>query len=291
MGRAMRRAIRIFQRRQGLPVTGVLDGATGAALQAACGGARSRRQVRVPAPPPMGPPEPASQDGAGPPEPGPADAAPDGGGADAAPEGGGADADTGAAGEPASDGDSELFASEHDDETQQEFLVSDGCQVRIQRHTPAPVSDLARLKHSARAPGVYIIYVDGLPWYVGVAERTIYVRLKERLKAVRDFNIPPSALANRTVGWVSILSGAFPSCSIARRDLRMASGTYQPLKGVYAVLKILEQYFINTLGTAGKGNVLRENVVFAPGGSLTIHEEGKPVINVSGTSLSSGRRR
>ena len=45
---------------------------------------------------------------------------------------------------------------------------------------------------------------------------------------------------------------------------------------MYAVLKILEQYFIKcSAPLLGKGNDLRENVVFAPGGSLTIHEDGK----------------
>jgi hypothetical protein len=147
---------------------------------------------------------------------------------------------------------------------------------RIRRHDRVPVVDIARWKQAAQAPGVYIIQVDGNVWYVGVAERSVYLRIKERMKTLRDFSIPSTALANRTVAWISIVSGSFPSCSIGRRDQRNPSEPYRPLKGVYAVLKILEQYFIKTLGTAaGKGNELREPVVFAPGGSLTIHEDGK----------------
>jgi peptidoglycan hydrolase-like protein with peptidoglycan-binding domain len=281
IGKATRRAIRIFQKRQGLPVTGRLDGATGAALQAACGGTRRRRPARMQPPPAPPSVEPAPPEDAGAPEPAPAD--------DAAPDGDAADSGTDAAGaEPANDGDSEISAAEREQQTEQEFLVSDACEVRILRHDRVPLSDMARLKQAAQAPGVYIIHVDGHAFYVGVAERTVYLRIKERMKTLRDFNIPASALANRTVAWVSVVSGSFPSCSIRRRDRRNASGPYRPLKGVYAVLKILEQYFIKKLdtGAVGKGNALRENVVFAPGGSLTIHEDGKRDIKVSGKDLS-----
>ena len=60
MGRATRLAIRTFQQQQQLPATGMLDGATISALQAACSGQGGA--APVPAAPPPPPPAPAGDD-------------------------------------------------------------------------------------------------------------------------------------------------------------------------------------------------------------------------------------
>ena len=71
LGRATRRAIRLFQKRGQLPVTGLFDEATEAALRAACGGQVSVRSPSLApeAPPPTEDAEPV----AGPEAPPPAD--------------------------------------------------------------------------------------------------------------------------------------------------------------------------------------------------------------------------
>jgi peptidoglycan hydrolase-like protein with peptidoglycan-binding domain len=267
MSKATRRAIRVFQKRNRLPVTGLLDGATAAALRTACGGqAPSTADSGPPesTAPPAAPAPPealATPQDAAPPEPPPEDA-----GADAAPaDSGGAEPDAA----PADGVDSEIG------EVQQEFLVDGACQVRIQRHGPVPLVDQPGLRQAARAPGVYIVSVDGKPWYVGIAERTVLARIQERRKVLRDFNIPASALANRSVSWVAIRGGALPVCAISRRKQAEPNDAFRPLKGVYAVLKVLEQHYIRTLGTENKGNKLVEAVRFSPEGSITIHESGK----------------
>jgi hypothetical protein len=171
-----------------------------------------------------------------------------------------------------------VLFGEREGETEQEFRVTGKCEVRISRQGPVPES--ASLK-AARAPGVYIIYVDQKPWYVGVTERSINQRFQDRMKTFRDFNLPSSLLANRTISWVAIRSGRLPACSIGRRDQK-TSQPYTPLKGVASVLKILEQYYIQTLKPTG--NKRDECVFFAPGGSITILEDGQPALVLDASS-------
>jgi hypothetical protein len=276
LGSATRRAIRLFQQRGQLPVTGLFDEATEAALRAACGG-----QVSVGSPslaPQARPPTEDAEPVAGPEAPPPAD-----GGADSA-DGGGGEPD----GEPANGDDGELSFESHEGETEQEFMVSDACKVRIRRYEAIAITEGTHLK-APRVPGIYIIHVAGKPWYVGVAERTIYERFQQRMKVLNDFRIPSSALDNKSVAWVSIKSGEFPFCSIGRRPERDTAAKYSPLKGVFAVLKILEQYFIKTLAPSGNKRV--ESVRFAPGGSLTIYETGKDSIKLTGNSLLRDRQK
>jgi peptidoglycan hydrolase-like protein with peptidoglycan-binding domain len=277
MSKATRRAIRMFQKRSRLPATGLFDGATERALRNACGGQRAPIVDAGAPPPTAAPPEPPPPPpDVAPPEQPPADtgadaAPPDAGAGDAPADSGGSEPDA----PPADGGDSELAG-----ELQQEFLVAGACQVRIQRHGPVPLTDEAALRQAARAPGVYIISIDGKPWYVGVAERTVLARIQERRKVLRDFNIPSSTLANRSISWVAIRSGALPVCAVSRRKQTDPDGQFRPLKGVYAVLKVLEQYYIKTLGTENKGNKLLETVRFSPGGSVTILESRKSPVRL-----------
>lgn len=257
IGPGMRRALRIFQKQQQLSVTGLLDGATDAALRAACGGQRSYVAVAPVPAEDNGPPETVADDDGASSEPAGADQSP-----------------------PESD-DSEIRSAG----SEQEFLVTSDCTVTIKRSVPVPVVDGARVLQVPRVPGVYIIFSNGVPWYVGIGERTVHQRFQDRMKALSDFNIPHSALANRTVAWVTVSFKSLSNCSIGRRERQDTSGAFKPLKGESAVLKVLEQYFIKTLQTEGKGNKRRESVRFAPGGSITLRESGKPDLKLSGASL------
>jgi hypothetical protein len=246
----------MFQKRQGIGVTGLLDGPTEAALQAACSG-NAVSQAKLPVPEP---PESASASGT-------------------------TDAD---GNEPASeppdsppgDSDDETLFGERESEAEREFQVTGNCQVRIQRHGPVPVSDSLNLP---RAPGVYIIYVDKKVWYVGVTLRTLHERFQDRMKAFRDFNLPSSLLANRTISWVAIRSARLPACSIGRREQTKTAEPYTPVQGAAAVLKVLEQYYIQTLRPAG--NRRTECVRFGPGGSIAILEDKQPPLVLDASSM------
>jgi hypothetical protein len=263
LSKATRRAIRMFQKRQRIPITGILDGATEAALRAACDGG----QAAAPAParaPRSAPPASEPVD-AGDPEPEPEPAA----AADSGP----------AEDEPPDEGDSEVLFGDPPSELEQEFQVSGNCQVTITRHGPVPLTPSLK---AAKAPGVYTIHIDNKAWYVGVTERTIHQRFQDRMKTMRDFNLPDSLLANRTVSWVAIQSGQYPVCSIGRRESTKPTDPYKPLTGVLAVLKILEQYQIQVDKPAG--NKRTECVRFGPRGSLTINEAGKDPIVLNARS-------
>ena len=46
--------------------------------------------------------------------------------------------------------------------------------------------------------------------------------------------------------------------------------TSRALTGTSGVLKILELYLIRKLGTLGRGNIHKENVIFKPGGVINV---------------------
>jgi len=122
---------------------------------------------------------------------------------------------------------------------------------------------------------VYVIYVAGKPWYVGIAETSIRQRFLQRRKALKDLQIAPNALAGRSVGWYALRSGAVPRGAIQRRERNNAAARFQPLTGRYSILRILEQFFIKQLKTATpNGNGQTEPVRFTARGSLQISENG-----------------
>jgi len=235
LGPATRRAIRIFQKQQGLPVTGIVDAATENTLQSACTE--------------PGQPEP---DGAT-------------GGADAR--------------ELAFD-----FEEEGAEAAEQEFQVSGQVTVTIIRSNRVPVGALTGNEPGLREPGIYIIYVDGRAWYVGLAERSIYARFQDRLKALHDFDIAPACLAGRTIEWINVREPSVTGGGVGRRGQKSKSQPYRPLHGHAAVLPLLEQFYIKELGSReikarGKvvkrgGNKQKEAVHFVSGGALIVTEGG-----------------
>jgi hypothetical protein len=246
----------MFQNAQGLPASGLLDEQTNAALQNACSGPGAAPA----APPPAGAPD------AGPPDAAPADAAPPEAAAGAAaPD---APPDTGVPDAPAS----ELgFDTAYGRPAERELSLEGPCRVEVGFHAPVPVSSEQHLKALPARAGVYIIYEDGVPWYVGVAERTIRERFLWRRKALHDFHIPLSVLSNRSVAWATITSANAPTC-VVRRKQGGSTAAAVPVAGANAILTVLEQFFIVRMKTnqAGRGNSRGELVRLSGTGPLSI---------------------
>jgi peptidoglycan hydrolase-like protein with peptidoglycan-binding domain len=264
LGPATRRAIRMFQNAQGMPPSGLLDPQTNAALQKACsgpgGGPPPGAGPAATAPPP---PPPAAAPDAGPPDAGPPDAGPPEGAAppDAPP-------DTGVPDAPSS----ELgFGSSNSRPAEQELSLEGPCRIEVGFHAAVPVSSEQHLKALPAKAGVYIIYEDGVPWYVGVAERTIRERFLSRRKALHDFHLPLSILSNRSVAWATVTSANAPAC-VVRRKQEGSTSAAVPVTGANAILKVLEQFFISRMKTnqAGRGNSRGEIVRLSGTGPLSI---------------------
>jgi peptidoglycan hydrolase-like protein with peptidoglycan-binding domain len=263
IGPQTRRAVQIFQGQQQIPVTGMLDAATVAALQAACSGQGPGAQAPpldsgVPPAPPGPPPAAGPPAEAGPP----------------------------AAGAPDVAGESEISAPEFEDETDHELRVTGQCRVEIESHDPVPLSQDEHFQWAPCAPAVYVIYIDGKAWHIGTAEHNLRCHLLQTAKVLKHLNVALSALKNRSVGWVSIRSGAATSCAIQRQYGSGPGSSFQPVHAMHAILKILKQLVNKKLGTRNKGKMSSGNIVFGAGGSLTIVEKGEQIATLSpGTRL------
>jgi peptidoglycan hydrolase-like protein with peptidoglycan-binding domain len=274
LGPQTQSALRAFQQQNGLPPTGGLDNATVQALQGACMGSAGAPPAG--AEPPSPPPPDGGPQGAEP----PAGAAP---GGDQPPDGGapppeGAAPD-GAGGPPPPEGaapQGEITLGRHEGESEQEFLVDGPARIDVERHDPVPLDGDPEFNWAPDAPGLYVIYVGGKPWYVGIAERSIRKRFLQRRKALNDLQIPASAMAGRTVGWYLLRYSAVPRGAIQRREQGNLRAPFRPVTGTYSILRILEQVYIKRLRNPS-GNQLVESVQFGPKGSLVITENGARV--------------
>lgn len=271
LGAQTRRSIRAFQRQRGLPGTGMLDNITVQTLQAACVAPSA-----PPFPPPMaaapppdfGPPEPPPAEPPGF-EPPPPDAGPPDAGAEPPPDAAGGPP-------PGDEPQGEVLDGHREGQTEQEFLVNGPTRVDVVRRDPTPLGGEGQFAALPDAPGLYVIYVGSLPWYVGIAEVSIRQRFMNRRKVLNDLRLPPSALANRSVACYVLRSGSVGRGTIQRREQGNPSASFRPVPGKYAVLRILEQYYIKRLRRP-KGNELTEAVRFGPRGSFTIAENGVTV--------------
>jgi hypothetical protein len=237
-----------------MAVTGLLDEGTVSAIQSACSAPAGPEDAAPAGAPPQAAPE------------APRSKAPGGPEAATAPSAGGE-----AGGESSGEMESELEQSaglEH------EFRVSSPCDVHLLKaHSRVAMTDPNLSGQLPKKPGLYIIYVQRKPWYVGVAETTLHERFLHRFKVLRDFNLPTSVLANREVSWIAVDTEKMKACAVERRK----QGSSQPFKqsgGIYGVLKILEQHLVKRAGTAGLGNKTVEPVLFGPKGSVEITRPG-----------------
>ena len=161
----------------------------------------------------------------------------------------------------------------HEGEYEQEFVVDGAARVEVERHDPVPLDRDPQFSWAPDAPGLYVIYVNNVPWYVGIAEFSIRNRFQQRRKVLNDLQIPLSALANRSAGWFLLRSSAVPRGAILRRERDNPQARFRPVFGKYAILRILEQAFIKRLKNP-RGNQLTEGVRFSPRGSLVVLENG-----------------
>ena len=215
MGPATRRAIRMFQKEQGLPDTGIVDAATEGALREACAAAA------VP------------------------------------------------------------FEGEEEEGAEQEFQVTGQVAVTITRSPRTDVTALTGGEAGIRQPGIYIIYVNQTPWYVGLAERSVYARFQDRFKSLSDFDIDSKCLDGRQIEWLNVGKPAITGGGVGRRSQKKRQ-LYRAVPTLTAALSLLEQYLIKSLGTreikVGKkvvkrgGNKQTEPVHFDSGGALILTE-------------------
>lgn len=266
IGPQTRRAVQMFQGQQQMPATGILDGATVAALQSACSGQ---------APSPQGPPADA---GAPPPPAPPAIVGPPGPPASAGPA---ASEGPSGAGAPDAAGEAEITAPEFEGETEHELRVTGQCRVEIESHDPVPFNQDVRFHWAPDTPAVYVVHIDGKPWHVGTAEHNLRCHLLESAKVLKHLNIPLGSMKNRSIGWVSLRSGIATPCAIQRRHGTGANSSFEPIHAKHGILRILKQLLSKKLATWNNGNVSSRAVVFGPGGSLTIAEHGKQIATLS----------
>ena len=272
LGPETRRALRAFQRQNGLPPSGDIDNPTVRALQGAClGGAAAAAPPPEPA---AGPPPDA---GAAPPaEPPPGE--PSAGGeppayAGAAPPEGAASPGGGDA--PPADAQGEIAFGRHESEAEQEFRVDGPVEVRLERQEPVALDRDPEFKWMPNRPGLYIIYVNKQPWYVGIAESSLRARFLQRSKALNDLQVPASALANRTVVLYLLGRSTAPRGAILRKEQDNPRAVFRPLFGPYGALRIAEQVYLKMKNPGAKQ--LKEPVQFSSGGSLIITENGNTV--------------
>lgn len=152
-------------------------------------------------------------------------------------------------------------------EPQEELRVDSPCSIKVNLiDKRLPLTDMKAIREQASAPGIYIIYVDKVPWYVGKAERGIYNRFLERRKALNDFGLDANKLlAGRYLSWIPITASSFVGCQVSRGE---EGKTFTRLGTMDGVLRVLEQRYIRNLGTYKKGNSSREEIRIMSGASL-----------------------
>jgi hypothetical protein len=253
MGPGTRRAVRIFQMKSGMPVTGLLDEGTVSAIQSACSS-------------PVGPEGPPAQDA--PPEPPPA--------APAGPEA--------AAAAPGDESGGEMESElGQDTATEQEFQIDAPCELHFLSNGRALLSDPMVIQRLPTLPGLYVIYSQGKPWYVGSAEKSLRERFQRRFKVLRDFNLTGSVLAGREVAWVSVDKENTKNCAVGQRP-EGSTEDFRALKQrPYAVLKVVEQNLIRWARTLNLGNERPEPVRFKGNGSLEIKRPGAATVRFDGS--------
>jgi hypothetical protein len=254
IGPRTRRAIQMFQGQQQLPVTGLLDQTTANAIQAACSG------------PAAGPPG----DGAGPPPPPPSPGPPDAAGAADAPPPGDAPPDA---------GEAEIGA-----EAEQELRVDAPCQVQVEWHDQVPLDKDPQFSWAPDSAAVFVVYVSGKPWHVGIAKHSLRRHLLARARELRERKIPLASQVQRSLAWVSVLSGSAPRCAIQQGRSQDPAAPNRPIHPKHAMLKILKRFLVKTFQTEKKGNRVTDKVQFGPNGSITILYKGKQVARLSASS-------
>ena len=259
MSAGTRRAIKTFQSKFGLGGSGRLNRQTLRAIRSVASRLRfaapppdyAPPQTPDAAPPPPPPPDASAAPPDAPPDAGPApDAAPP---ADAAPPDAGASPDAAAPPAPP-DGDA----------PQVEFRIKSPGIVTLTRTQALKLDAFPTLATVAMKlpaqPGIYVVKLDGAPWYVGIAGDSIRHRFASRWKALRDFKLKPADLKGR-----EIVCYTLSPAQTIQVDYRDGSGPYSPRNSLHGVVRAVEQHFIQSLKTAGKGNSAQNVITFGDG--------------------------
>jgi peptidoglycan hydrolase-like protein with peptidoglycan-binding domain len=260
IGPRTRRAVQIFQGQQQMPVTGLLDQATAGAIQAACSGQAPGPPVGAVAPPPPPAPPPMPPPSASPPS--------------APPE---------AAGPPDEAGEAEIN-SETVQEAGHELRVDGPCQVHVDWHDTVSLASDQQFRWAPESPAVYVVYVRGKPWHVGIAKHSLRSHLLARARELQERQIPLRSQADRSLAWVVLCSGSAPPCAIQQRRGQDPTAPFQPVHAKHAMLRILKRFLVKKLQTGKQGNLVNGKVQFGPNGSITIFDKGRQVVRLSSSS-------
>src|SRR4029079_19698188 len=127
------------------------------------------------------------------------------------------------------------------DKPQEEFRIKSSGIVKLTRKPTLRLADFTSLMGIAVKlpvePGIYVVKVDGIPWYVGLAGDSIRNRFAARWKALRDFKLQPSDLKGREITCYTVS----PTQNI-EIDYRDGTGPYSPRPGLYGIVRALEQH-------------------------------------------------
>lgn len=97
----------------------------------------------------------------------------------------------------------------------------------------------------------------------------------DRYKALNDFAVPKTTLQGRELRWIKVTP---KTCAVSRGPKGRSPMTAKP-PSIANVLRVLEQYYIRTFGTQGKGNVAKpEPLTKSSGGSFVLTDGGKPIV-------------
>jgi hypothetical protein len=151
---------------------------------------------------------------------------------------------------------------------EQEYRLDGPATVEVLVNSPVPM-DRDPAQWAPDAPGLYVIHVNNQLWYIGIAETSIRQRFQQRWKALKDLNVPASALSGRRVGWITLKSYSVPVGAIKRKAKGAPDSAYRPVSGKYNVLRILEQAFIKRRRPPANDQTERVNFNAAQGGRLT----------------------
>lgn len=125
-------------------------------------------------------------------------------------------------------------------------------------------------------PGIYIVYHGAKAHYVGISEKNLRNRFRNRLRVFREFDVNVKSLDfarilnNRSVIWATIKHLTGPRSGGVRQGRKNFKGAGQALSATSGVLKVLELHLIKALGTLRRGNIQREDVIFKSGGAINI---------------------
>jgi peptidoglycan hydrolase-like protein with peptidoglycan-binding domain len=238
LGAATRRAIKRFQTSLGIPPTGRLNRPT---LRALKGGRRRASPAFDDSAPPDGIKVTAAPDR--PPAP---------------------DVDSSVEAEPSDEPASAPPAADGDGPEESEFRIKTPGTVLLTRAQTLKLDNFPSLAAAATqlpdAPWIYVIKVNGSPWYVGHSASSMRTRFVNRWKALEDFKLKLHDLKGREITCYVIRVN-----QLFQVDYREGTGPYSPRPGMHGIVRAVEQHFIQSLKTSDKGNRAQNVITFANG--------------------------